>query len=238
MKSLNLNRIIAVLTISLGLSGVASAQTITTQLRWEPGSAIAPTDMALLDQSGGIYPSDLETGLAIGVQLGQMIIRGNLSMDRVGFTNKSETSGVVAEITRTTTYTFITPSVTGQFYFGLPLAGTLVPFVSGRLGKTLTFVGNSRECEGVDCTAGDTSNPDAEDEAWEEQGEDAVSPWLISIGGGGDYFINDNISLGMETGMRFAYGAGTYEMNGDYEKESTSVFNLLYGVVTLNFFFL
>ncbi|MCK5691145.1 hypothetical protein KAI87_17810, partial [Myxococcota bacterium] len=235
MKSFLLNGILASLFVVIGLSGVANAQTITTQLRWEPSSALAPTDMAILDESGGMYPSDLETGLAIGVQLGNMIVRGNLSMDRVGFTNKSETSGEAREITRTTTFTFITPSVSGQFYFMPPTAGTLVPFVSGRLGKTLTFIGTSRECTGVDCTAGDTSNPDAEDEAWEEQAEDTVSPWLISVGGGGDYFINDNISLGMETGMRFTYGGGTYEMNGDYEKESISMFNLLYGVVTLNF---
>ena len=215
MRLLSSVGIVACLFIATGLSGIAHAQTLTTQLRWEPGASSGWMNTVLIEEGDLLTKANSETGLGIGIQLGKLILRTSLALERVNVTNIDDYNS------DTRTVTFITPSFSGQYYFQPPKSEVLVTFISGRLGKTLT-----------------TINKFYEPEENHERREELFSPWIISFGGGGEYFLHKNLSLGMETGLRYAYSESNLGISPQGNWSTVSLFDFLYGVVTLNFFFL
>ncbi|MCK5690297.1 hypothetical protein KAI87_13555, partial [Myxococcota bacterium] len=216
----------------------------TTQLRWEPGPSSDWSNWELPSKNKGLRPPNIETGLAIGIRLNKLILRTTLALGRVEITDGDDYyEGYYNDIkvgtsSDTRDITFVTPSLSGQYYFYPPSAGGLVPFVIARFGRTLAFLSESSECTDAGCPE-NSEQPTEQDKPLEKAQQDLLSPWQISFGGGGDYFISKNVSLGMETGLRFSYVSGAFGSTtpGDYYYGNTfSFFDFLYGVVTLNFF--
>ncbi|MCK5690295.1 hypothetical protein KAI87_13545 [Myxococcota bacterium] len=234
MRSLISAGLFAFVLIGSGHPGRAEAQTLTTQLRWEPQTTSRTMDW-LLDEEETLRRSDVETGLGVGIQLNNLIVRLALAIERTELLDTDESTGrFLRKETFKRNLTFITPSIITQYYIQVLSADTLVPFAIARLGKTITFITELDECEGPDCTVYSWDR----DPYYEET---LFSPWQLTIGGGGDYFLNKRVSVGLETGIRFSFGSGTwdfYDENQYYEEDSSSPFDFLYGVITLNFFWI
>ena len=146
-----------------------------------------------------------DTGFGIGVRQNQTIWRVSLGVQRYGFSSDFQ-----GDSASDTTY-IITPTVQLQYYVAPPTADALVGFVSARVGKAFTS----------------TDSSDASD--------NLLSPWMGAAGGGLEYFFNDEVSLGMELGLRLLYTSAETGTGVFAERQSISALSLTYGAVTLNF---
>ena len=213
LRILMLSAIIGTLLIACSLPGTASARTLTAQLRWEPGSSSGWMNSVLVEEGSRLRRANADTGFGFGISINRWILRAGLALERVEITN------VYGYDEDTRTITFITPSFSGQYYFQPPTLGAPASFVIGRVGKTLASFGKLfNNTKGY------------------EREEDLFSPWIISMGGGGEYFLRETVSLGMETGVRYASSYSNKGLRFQDEWSSMTLFDFLYGVVTLNFF--
>lgn len=221
---------LASLFISIALPWSAHAQTITTQLRWEPGAISRQIDW-LYHYSHDRYRSDVETGVAVGIRFNNLILRAAFALERMEATNTEQgEDGYLREENFQKKIVLATPSIIAQYCFPFSSPNAFVPFVIGRLGRTVASITESNQCDGAECT------PYAREGSNDNQ--TLFSPLQITLGGGVDYFLSKKVSLGMETGMRFSWGSGSYILSNEAEGESVFLSDSLYGVVTLNFFWI